>query len=168
MFAPGFHWYLLKTNPRKEKWVCEQISRFAFEVFSPIHRTGQKRGDRKVPTLQPLFPTYVFAECELDRQFFEITHTPGVRGFISAGTEPLIVSEQVIAELKRRCPGGVAEIGQQWQEPSRTVEIVSGPVRGLSGIFDQYRSAGQRVIMMLELIRTYAVHVCGSRIHQKR
>lgn len=159
MFFGGLHWYLLKTNPRKEHWVCQQLAIFASELFSPVHLAGQKRINRKAPALQPLFPTYVFVKCDLESQFFEITHTPGVRGFISAGLDPIIVPGQVIDELKRRCPGGVAEIKQPQLKPGQTVEIVSGPLRGLSGIFDQYRSAGQRVIIMLDMIGLGGVRV---------
>src|SRR5258708_1278179 len=104
MFFPGLRWYLLKTNPRKEHWVCQQLAVFASELFSPVHSTGQKCLNRHASALQPLFPTYVFVECDLENQFFEITHTPGVRGFISAGLDPIVVPEEVIDELKCRCP----------------------------------------------------------------
>jgi len=78
---------------------------------------------------------------------------------VSAGIEPLVVPPGVIAELRRRCPGGIADTHQPRLEQGQPVEIVSGPLRGLSGIFDQYRSAGQRVIIMLDLIRSGLVRV---------
>jgi len=159
MFTSRLNWYLIKTSPRKEQWVCEQLSGLGVELFSPLHQTEQKHRRRKVSALQPLFPTYVFAECDLTDHLFAVTHTPGVRGFVSAGREPLIVPQAVIAELQRRCPGGVAEIKQPHLKRGQPVEIVSGPLRGLSGVFDHYRSAGQRVIIMLDLIRSGAVRV---------
>ena len=159
MSASELNWYLIKTNPRKEQWVCEQLSGIVPEVFNPLHRPATKSRGRKVPVLQPLFPTYIFITCDLALHSFEISHTPGVRGFVSAGVEPLVVPPAVIAELRRRCPGGIAETHRPRLKHGQPVEIVSGPLRGLSGIFDQYRSAGQRVIIMLDLIRSGVVRV---------
>ena len=103
-------------------------------------------------TLQPLFPGYIFASFDLTASYFEVMHTPGVRGLVSAGNEPLAVKPEIIAELERRCPGGIVEMQRPILRQGQRVEIVEGPMSGLSGIFDRYVSANQRVMIMLETI----------------
>jgi transcriptional antiterminator RfaH len=145
------NWYLVYCRSRKEQWVCQQLVGEVQETFSPLLRTRCVRGNRTT-ILQPLFPGYIFAAFDLAVSYFDVMHTPGVRGLVSAGPEPLIVAPETIAELKLRCPGGLVEIQPPTLQNGQRVEIVRGPMQGLSGIFDRYLSANQRVIVMLEVI----------------
>jgi transcriptional antiterminator RfaH len=146
------NWYLISCKSRKEQWVCQQLAGRIQEAFSPLLRTRPAVGAGATTTLQPLFPGYIFAAFDLVVSYFAVMHTPGVRGLVSAGTEPLAVTPETIAELKLRCPGGIVEIQRPILQQGQRVEIVRGPMQGLSGIFDRYLSANQRVIILLETI----------------
>jgi transcription antitermination factor NusG len=152
MFSQDPAWYLIHCKSGKEQWVCQQLAGKVQETFCPLLKTQLIRWSRIVPSIQRLFPGYVFAAFDLDDAYFALSHTPGVRGLVSAGSEPLVVAQETIAEIKLRCPGGVVEIKPPTLQTGQRIQVLRGPMQGLSGVFDRYLSANQRVIVMLEVI----------------
>jgi len=146
------NWYLISSKAGKERWVCQQLAGRIEQSFSPLLRTQTAVGASVRTILQPLFPGYIFAAFDLAVSYFTVMHIPGVRGLVSAGTEPIAVNPETIEGLKLRCPDGIVDIHPTILQPGQRVEIVRGPMQGLNGIFDRYLSANQRVIILLETI----------------
>ena len=66
------------------------------------HKPDLKEGkSRKVS--RKLYPSYVLVEMVLDEQsWYVVRHTPGVTGFVGAGSLPLPLSEREVRDLMAR------------------------------------------------------------------
>ena len=149
------NWYLVRTKPHKELWVRDQLVRSSTEVFLPLLRTRR----RLRTALSPLFPCYLFANIELQRDYFTVKYTAGVNGLVSAGLEPLAVPSSIIEDLKQRGSDGAVELPHKAFGRGERVKVVSGPFRGFDAIFERYLSSTERVAILLEAIQTQGIRV---------
>ena len=106
-----------------------------FNVLVPVEeRVFVKEGkSRKIS--RKLYPSYVLVEMLLDEQsWYVVRHTPGVTGFVGAGSHPLPLSEREVRDLMSR-------IGKEQAKPKveislklgDTVSVKSGPFEGQAG-----------------------------------
>jgi transcriptional antiterminator NusG len=140
----GRRWYVIQTYAGYENRVKANLEqRIAtmgmenniFRVLIPIEeRVFVKEGkSRKVS--RKLYPSYVLVEMLLDEQsWYVVRHTPGVTGFVGAGSYPLPLSEKEVREIMGR-------IGKDQTKPrieinlklGDTVRVKSGPLEGQVG-----------------------------------
>jgi transcription antitermination factor NusG len=78
---------------------------------------------------------------------------------VSAGGEPLEVDECIIAEIKTRAINGIVELSQEPLRTGDAVEIIDGPLRGVSGVCERYLSGPERVTLLIALIGATSVRV---------
>lgn len=152
-------WYLIRTKPGKERWVRDQLSSTLPDVFLPMLRARMPRWGRLAVSVAPLFPCYVFARFDLSVRYFDIKYLPGVQGLVSAGTDPLIVPETIVQEIKLRGVNDVVEIHEKPFDNGQVVRVVEGPFRGFEAIFDRYLSGAERVAILLNTIQTTSLRV---------
>jgi transcriptional antiterminator RfaH len=145
-------WLLLRTKPREERIACEQLARITSEVFLPLMRGRVRRWGRLVESIMPLFPCYLFARVNPEREYSRLPYTRGLQGFVYLGDHPAMVPDAVIAELQRRCAGGVIENPQRPLALGEPVVVVEGPFCQLEGIFERYCSGSERVAILLNVI----------------
>ncbi|HTY56198.1 MAG TPA: transcription termination/antitermination NusG family protein [Candidatus Binataceae bacterium] len=149
------NWYLVRTKPHKERWVHDQLVGSSAEVFLPLLRTRR----RQKIALSPLFPCYLFACLDIQRDYFTVKYTAGVNGLVSAGREPLAVPASIIEDLRQRGSDGAVELPQKSFDKGERVKVVSGPFRGFDAIFERYLSSSERVAILLEAIQTHGIRV---------
>src|SRR5258708_7485330 len=106
-------WYLVRTKPGKERWVRDQLATRLPEVFLPMLRAKTPRWGKLAWSTGPLFPNYVFARFDLQEKYFGVRYMPGVSGLVSAGTDPVVVPDDIIGELRRRGIDGVIELAER-------------------------------------------------------
>ena len=143
-------WYLLYTNPRAEKKVNEELKKRGFETFLPLHKTLKQWSDRKKWVEEPMFKGYLFLYTELERNYFEIVHTPGVVMFVNFEKRPAVVDIREI-ELVKLVLGEFSDIeALQSSEleliEGDEVEIVAGVLIGITGKLIQYK--GKSKVML--------------------
>ena len=107
----------------------------------------------------PLFPCYVFARFDLQRSYFEVKYMPGVRGIVSAGSDPLAVPTGIVTEIRRRGVDDVVEIAEKPLGTGDRVVVVEGPFRGFEAIFERYLSGAERVAILLSAIEAGGLRV---------
>ena len=137
-------WYVVQTYAGYENRVkanLEQriatmgMEKNIFNVLVPVEeRVFVKEGkSRKIS--RKLYPSYVLVEMLLDEQsWYVVRHTPGVTGFVGAGSHPLPLSEREVRDLMSR-------IGKEQAKPKveislkleNTVSVKSGPFEGQAG-----------------------------------
>ena len=137
-------WYVVQTYAGYENRVKANLDqrietmgmeKNIFNVLVPVEeRVFVKEGkSRKVS--RKLYPSYVLVEMVLDEQsWYVVRHTPGVTGFVGAGSLPLPLSEREVRELMSR-------IGSEQAKPKveinfrlgDTVTVRSGPFEGQAG-----------------------------------
>ncbi|MGB8412158.1 MAG: transcription termination/antitermination NusG family protein [Candidatus Binatus sp.] len=110
---PQTDWYLVRTKIGKERWVRDQLAIAVPEVFLPMLKAKAPRWGRMATSIAPLFPCYVFARFDLQRQYFEVKYMAGVRAVVSAGIDPLVVPAAIVSEIRRRGVDDVIEIAEK-------------------------------------------------------
>jgi transcription elongation factor/antiterminator RfaH len=157
--ATALAWYLIRTKSGKEQYVHKELSRRLPETFMPMLET---RSRRRTVSLVPLFPQYLFARLELAAHYFEVRYFPGVVGFISAGCEPLAVTQTVVDNVRSRCTDGVVQIPQRPFRHGQHVRIISGPFCDFDAIFEHYLSGSKRVAILISTVERSGVRVVAD------
>ena len=152
-------WYLVRTKSGKEPWVRDQLVTRLSEVFLPMLKARMPRWGRLSLSVAPLFPGYLFARLDLQRNYFEVKYLPGVSGLVSAGSDPIVVPEAIINEIRSRGVNDVVEIREEPFDEGEHVRVVDGPFRGLEVIFVRYLSGLERVAILLSTIETAGLRV---------
>jgi transcriptional antiterminator RfaH len=145
-------WYLVRTKQQKEAIVQRKLSEFVDETFLPRMRTRRVRGSGQAESTTPLFPCYLFAFFDLESALYKVLHTIGVAGIVCAGSTPSEVDSSIIDEIRRRGEGGIVELPEKTLSAGQCIRVTDGPMEGLTGIFENYRSGSKRVALLLNII----------------
>jgi transcriptional antiterminator RfaH len=156
---PQTHWYLVRTKTGKERWVRDQLASIVPEVFLPMLKAKAPRWGRMAVSIAPLFPCYVFAKFDLQRQYFDVKYMAGVRAIVSAGNDPLAVPPAIISDIRSRGIDDVIEIVDKPFGTGERVVVVDGPFRGFEAIFQRYLSGAERVAILLSAVETGGLRV---------
>jgi len=145
-------WYLVRTKPGKERWVRDQLATRLSEVFLPMLKARMPRWGRMAMSVAPLFPCYLFARMDLQTKYFEVKYLAGVSGLVSAGSDPLVVPDLIVTEIRARGVDDVVELREVPFDSGQSVRVVEGPFRGFDAIFERYLSGAERVAILLNTI----------------
>jgi transcriptional antiterminator RfaH len=157
--SPQTNWYLVRTKTGKERWVRDQLANVVPEVFLPMLKAKAPRWGRLVVSVAPLFPCYVFARFDLQRQYFDVKYMAGVRAIVSAGTDPLAVPAAIVSDIRSRGIDDVIEIPDKPFGIGERVVVVEGPFRGFEAIFQRYLSGAERVAILLSAVESGGLRV---------
>jgi transcription antitermination factor NusG len=64
VFVSEIRWFVAHTKPRREKKVVEYCQRQAIAATLPCYNSAHKYRGKTVVFQKPLFPGYVFVQCE--------------------------------------------------------------------------------------------------------
>jgi transcriptional antiterminator RfaH len=144
------HWYALYTKPRKEHQVNTFLQGQGVVTYLPTMRRRVRRRDR--PDRIVYFPCYLFARLDFRKMpHSSVAWMPGVRRIVSAGEQPLVIADEVVALIKGRLAEKEEE-GYSEFNPGDPVRIISGPLRDLDAVFDRPASAAERVRILLDVL----------------
>jgi transcriptional antiterminator RfaH len=115
-------------------------------------RTRRVRNGIFAASVMPLFPCYLFAQFELESTLYRVLHTVGVAGLVCAGSTPSDVDPSIIEQIRARGHSDIIEIPQKTFNPGERVRVTEGPMEGLAGIFEHYRSGSKRVALLLSAV----------------
>jgi len=152
-------WYLVRTKPHKERFVCGRLGRLVSETFLPMLKLPLTRSSRSTSSLAPLFPQYVFARLHITTQFFQVRYMPGVTGLVSTGCEPLAVPTAIVDSVRSRCTNDILQLNPTPLRRGEDVRIIDGPFRDLDAIFEGYLSGTKRVAILMK-----SIGGCGVRV----
>ena len=155
-------WYLLRTKQYKEPLVQAILSRSVADTFLPRLRSVHRIWGKLTPTVSPMFPCYLFASFDVDRDYDFVRRTAGVVGVLCAGSEPIEVDPMVIDEIKTRGQDGVVDLSRYNFSAGQSVCVLDGPLRGISAVFERYLSGSERAALLVDLIGKASVRVILS------
>jgi len=145
-------WYVIQTKPKKEEGAKLYLSTKGVEVFSPLIETFVPRNGKMNKELKSLFPNYIFAKFELEKNYPLVRWARGVKKILGFGGYPVPISEEVIELIKKRTDEtGIVQTTHLFVA-NDVVRIKTGPLRELCGIFDRWVSDSERVRVLLNLI----------------
>jgi transcriptional antiterminator RfaH len=154
------NWFCLHTRPQKEAHV-ESYCRETLGIETYFPRLKEHRTIRRVRRVvtSPLFPRYLFCRIDLANSYRAIRYAPEVISLVHAGDAPAVVSDALIEELK-----GWAgyEIDRTTLMPSfrpgDAVQVVQGPMQGVSAVILRASDEQDRVTILLSLLQ------CGAQL----
>jgi transcriptional antiterminator RfaH len=111
-----------------------------------------------------LFPTYMFARFNLERDYGRLRYTRGVRQIVHFGEEPAAVPQWMIDELKDRCANGPIKLASRQLIPGERVVVIDGPLRDFEGVFERDLSGPERVAILLSVMGAGARAVLPARM----
>ena len=147
------NWYALRTKPRKEEIVWQQLINQKIEHYYPrvrVHPVNPRA--RKV---KAYFPGYMFIRTNLEETGVSAFQwMPHTLGLVSFGGEPAVVPDNLIHELQKRIQE-IAEAGGEVFDGLKSgdkVRIHDGPFEGFEAIFDTRLDGQERVRVLLQFI----------------
>ncbi len=147
------YWYVLRTKPKKEHFVQQQLVARQVPLYFPAVRV--KPVNPRASKVRPYFPGYLFVRADLEQEGQNaFSWLPGTVGLVQFGGEPAVVPDNLVHELKERL-ALLAEAEQAQQNGLRQgdrVRIVSGPFAGYEAIFDLRLAGKERVQVLLAFL----------------
>ena len=149
----AFHWCIIHTKPRKEKFVARQLRERSIEYYCPRILKPFQVGTR----IRPLFPGYLFAHIQPEESYYSIKWMPGVNRFMEAGGYLAVITQAQVEEIRQReGPNGLIEYQQEERasfETGEKVRVVRGLFSGFNGLFAYYLPGRDRVKILLTVLR---------------
>lgn len=151
-------WYAVQTKPRREDEVVQWLAqRAAIPVFLPKLEALRRWRGQTIRRLEALFPSYLFVRMTLVPEAWQaVKWTPGVKRIVGTDDVPIPVPDEAIDLIKARCQVGDVVPWASGLHPGCHVRIKDGPLAGLEGVFERMAPRGERVRVLLSLLRTPA------------
>lgn len=158
-------WFVLRTKPRNEFKVHDQIIKREIEVYLPKVEKLRIWSDRKKKIFVPLFPSYVFIYGNNAERLRAISNTTGAMGYLMYRKRPAIVTEKEIESIKISLiePERIKVDKIQITEGD-LVEITYGPFTGLTGIIIEIRGSYKLVVNITELSASLNIELNASEV----
>lgn len=149
------NWYCIHTRPCKESQVAVHLkATLGRDTYFP--KLTRKKIIRRVKRIVtcPLFPRYVFCRMDLSAHYRAVRYAPAVIDIVRFGEHPAIVAESLIEELMSWAGEAVDLIAMQpLLRPGEFVEITGGPMQGLRATVLNQRNDGERVAVLLSMLK---------------
>jgi transcriptional antiterminator RfaH len=151
-------WYVIRTRPRYEKKVFEQISSKGIEAFLPLIVTIRKWSDRKKKISIPMFPGYIFVFTDEEERIKAIQETVGAIKYVFYRGEPAVVSEKEIDSIKLSLNSSDrVKIENTIVSKGDSVKITGGTFTGLEGIVTELRGKFKITVNIIELSMSLSI-----------
>ncbi len=158
----NFKWYAIYTRSRHEFKVNKELSRKQFDTFLPVANSLRRWKDRKKYIETPLFPGYLFINCQMDNyKHLEILKTKGVVRVLGINKKELsTIPHEEIESIRILTENNATINSHPYVKEGSSVEIISGPLAGAKGILiekDVYKST---IVVSIHLLgRSISVEV---------
>jgi transcriptional antiterminator RfaH len=142
------NWYAIHSKPRQEERALENLQRQGFEAWLPLLTVEKVLRSKLVQVVEPMFSRYLFIRLDTEQtNWSPIRSTLGVSKLVSFGNRPAVVADELIEALQQL----PEQAPQRLIQPGQQVKIVSGPLRGLKGIYQQ-ADGELRAMVLIELL----------------
>jgi len=153
-------WYVVRTKPRKEDFLAEQMEVRRIEIFNP--RIRVQAVNPRARKVKPYFPGYVFVHLDLEKVgTFSLQYIPGAAGLVSFGREAAEVPDGLIHAIRQRVDEINTAGGELFDvlKMGEMVVVHSGPFTGYEAIFDARLPGSDRVRVLLKLLKNRQMQV---------
>ena len=158
-----FLWYVINTYSGHENKVKTNLEhrivsmnqQGAFRrVVVPTEQVIETKEGQKVQTEKRVLPGYVLVNMNLsDEAWTVVKGTPGVTGFVGAGTKPVPLSQgEVDRILHHGAPvGGAAQKAQVEFSLGESVKVTSGPLSDFDGEIVDVNPDQQKLKVLVDI-----------------
>lgn len=122
----------VKANLEKRIEATGQEDRI-FRILVPTEDKIEMKDGKKQVKKKRIFPGYILVEMIMDENtWYHVRNTPGVTGFVSAGTRPLPLPEDEINSILRSMGEGGKRVEVDF-EVGQKVRVTEGPFEDFVG-----------------------------------
>ena len=161
------NWFVIRTKAGDEHRANTNLLHQEIETFLPLFNHNHYRNGKMIQTIKPLFPNYLFAKLDLDSHYTKVKWTRGVSRILGNKEGPVPISERIIQTIQKRIgKDDLIELEETIKEGD-LVEVTSGPLKNLIGVFQKRMSGKDRVKILLNLIGVdVPVQISKWQIHK--
>jgi transcription termination/antitermination protein NusG len=160
-------WYALYTRSHCEQLVYEQLAARGFSAYLPKLDVWSRRGGIRHRISMPMFPSYLFLRCIMDKTgFIEISKARGLVRILGERWDRLsIVPESEIDAIQRVLQAELPVAPHPYLREGQRVRITHGPLTGVEGILVQSKPNKGLLVLSIELLRrSIAVEVDATAV----
>jgi transcriptional antiterminator NusG len=122
-----------------------------FDVVIPTAKEIEIKAGKRRTTSKKAFPGYIMVNMKLDEHSWDmVRNTPGVAGFVSAGTKPVPLPTQEVEAILRRMEEAPTDVKMTFKEGD-SIRVTSGPFIDFIGKVEQLNLSKGKVIVLLSL-----------------
>jgi transcriptional antiterminator RfaH len=156
----GLPWYALRSKPRREESLWQEVRRRGFSTYYP--RLRVRPVNPRARKAHPYFPGYLFVQADLAAVgLVEVRWMPHALGLVCFGDDVATVSPALVHAIWKRV-GSLndeeTEFGQRLRRGDRVL-VREGPLAGYQGVFDARLTGQERVRVLLSLLQDRYVAV---------
>ncbi len=136
------NWYVIHTYSGYEEAVAKNLKQRIeslgmedkiFNVIVPKEKKIKIKEGKRKTVEEKIYPGYILVEMIVtDDSWYVVRNTPNVTGFVGAGTTPIPVSPEEMADLKQRMELKEPEFNIE-VKIGETVKITDGPFKDSEG-----------------------------------
>jgi transcription antitermination factor NusG len=162
-FSDGGPWLALQVMPRHEKSVDTLLEYRGYNHFLPTHRVRRRWSDRISVVEEPLFPGYVF--CRSQSNLMDIIRgSSRIICIVAFGGRPHPVPDKEIEALQQIVRGNREYSALPYLNVGQKVQVISGPLLGISGTIKQFKNRDRLVITLDVIMKSVSVEIDQSEV----
>ena len=163
LFSDMGPWFALQVVPKHEKSVDRILECKGYDHFLPTYYVRRKWSDRVKVVEEPLFPGYVF--CKSQKNLMEIIRGfPGIIRIVAFGGKPHPVPDKEIEALQQIVRGKREYSAFPYLNAGQKVQVMSGPLAGISGTIMQFKNRDRLVISLDVIMKSVSVEIDQSEV----
>lgn len=153
------HWFVLHVRSRQEKALAADLRALGVAHYLPTAEEVRYYGKRKQRVSAPLFPGYVFLRGALD-DAYRADRTKRVARVLPVPRPDLLELELSGIDRALAETGGLKP--HPFLERGVAVEVRAGPLRGVRGVVESWRSRDRLVLQVQTLGQASSLEIDGS------
>ena len=158
-----FRWYVVNTYSGHEKKVKQNLEhrvvslgqqRAVRQVVVPTETVSEMKDNQKVMTEKRTMPGYVLVNMDLnDEAWTVVKNTPGVTGFVGAGSKPVPLSKPEVDRILHTgvAPGAPIPKAQVEFSLGESVKVTSGPLSDFDGEIVDVNADAQKLKVLVDI-----------------
>lgn len=158
-------WFAVRTRPRHEKVVTQQLETFGLEAFLPLSEQLRNWSDRRKLVEFPIFPGYVFVRTSATAQArVRVFQARGVLGFVGPNNQPAAIPAQQIEAVRSLTHAQVHCDPHPYLTIGQRVRIQNGSLQGLEGILIRVANDHTLIVSVDLIQRSVAIRLEGYEV----
>jgi transcriptional antiterminator RfaH len=143
------NWWAVHTKSRQEKALARQLKGLRVPFYLPLVPQTTFIGSRRVTSLLPLFPSYMFVFGG-DQERLATLSTRRVTQMLCASDTPVMTSS--LASIRALIAAGIPLTVESRLEPGERVRVKHGSLMGMEGTILS-RRGGDRLLVSVDFLQ---------------
>lgn len=159
-------WFAVYTRYKREKVVCDELTRKGIEVFLPLQKILRQYGRKKTWVELPLFNCYVFVKITKSN-YVPVLSVEGVTKFIRFSQNLISIPQEEIQMIKRIIGSeALIEVEEGFYQSGDEVEIIAGNLSGMKGELIEVQGKNKVLIELSHLGYTLKIELPASYLRR--